>query len=198
MTIYGGYVPLWGSSAIYGGTLTLQQNTTNGNAIYSTRAFGVGGNGRFDIETAGGTAAAPAAVAQNAVLGNVRWRGYTGAAYVTAVDQRATITAATPSATDMQSRWSLFTVPAGSVTATEVLRAETATGLSMFGANPVIDQNRNHVLRTYTVAALPASPATGALAQVSDANATTFNTVVAGGGSNVMMVRYNGTSWVIT
>ncbi len=183
---------------ITGSLLTISNPTTNGNAIYATRAFGSGGNGRFDIEVAGGTYASPAAVAQNAVLGNVRWRGYTGASYVTAVDQRGTITAATPSATDMQSRWSLLTVGAGSVSLTEVLRAETATGLSMFGANPVIDQNRNHVLRTYTVATLPASPATGTLAQVSDANATTFNSTVAGGGSNVMMVRYNGTNWVIT
>jgi hypothetical protein len=48
-----------------------------------------------------------------------------------------------------------------------------------------------------TVALLPATPAIGMLATVTDANATTIDSTVAGGGSNVVGVWYNGTAWKI-
>lgn len=66
---------------------------------------------------------------------------------------------------------------------TEVLRAEVATGLSMFGANSVIDQNRHFRARSYTVAGLPATPAAGSIAYCS-------NEV---GGA--VMVFGDGTNW---
>jgi hypothetical protein len=45
---------------------------------------------------------------------------------------------------------------------------------------------------------IPAADAgVGALAIVNDANATTFNSVVAGGGANHVTVRSDGTSWRI-
>lgn len=47
-----------------------------------------------------------------------------------------------------------------------------------------------------TVAALPAG-ALGNIAMVTDANATTFHSVVAGGGSNVVPVFHDGTNWRI-
>tara|TARA_R110000796_G_scaffold164578_1_gene281430 strand:+ start:1132 stop:2157 length:1026 start_codon:yes stop_codon:yes gene_type:complete len=50
--------------------------------------------------------------------------------------------------------------------------------------------------KEYTVATLP-SGTQGDRAHVSDANATTFYSIVAGGGSNVVPVFYNGTNWVI-
>lgn len=52
---------------------------------------------------------------------------------------------------------------------------------------------------TTTVSALATcnSAATGQRSQVSDANATTFLSTVAGGGSNVVPVMCNGTNWVI-
>lgn len=49
----------------------------------------------------------------------------------------------------------------------------------------------------YTVATLPATPSTGARCYVTDANATTFASTVAGGGANVVPVFYNGTNWII-
>lgn len=51
----------------------------------------------------------------------------------------------------------------------------------------------------YTVAGLPAAgtAGAGAKAAVSDANATTFNSVVAGGGSNFVPVISDGTDWRI-
>ena len=49
----------------------------------------------------------------------------------------------------------------------------------------------------YTVATLPATPATGSRAHVTDANATTFLSTVAAGGANVVPVFYDGANWVI-
>ncbi|MDE2471261.1 MAG: hypothetical protein KGL35_21635 [Bradyrhizobium sp.] len=50
---------------------------------------------------------------------------------------------------------------------------------------------------TYTVATLPAAGTKGRRAFVSDATATTFGTVVVGGGANNVPVFDNGTNWVI-
>jgi len=52
-------------------------------------------------------------------------------------------------------------------------------------------------LKTYTVATLPTSPVKGWTAMVTDANATTFASTVAGGGSNNVPVYYDGTNWRI-
>lgn len=48
-----------------------------------------------------------------------------------------------------------------------------------------------------TVAQLPAAGTPGRRAYVTDANATTFMSIVSGGGSNVVPVFDNGTNWVI-
>jgi len=48
----------------------------------------------------------------------------------------------------------------------------------------------------YTVATLPTG-VTGARTHVTDATATTFYSIVAGGGGNTVPVFYNGTNWVI-
>jgi len=55
-------------------------------------------------------------------------------------------------------------------------------------------------IATPVVASLPTvglSRFRGARAYVTDANATTFNSIVAGGGSNIVPVMCNGTNWVI-
>jgi hypothetical protein len=49
----------------------------------------------------------------------------------------------------------------------------------------------------YTVATLPASPAQGDVAMVTDANAPTFLSTVASGGAVVTPVFYNGTAWIV-
>lgn len=50
---------------------------------------------------------------------------------------------------------------------------------------------------TTTVAGLPGTPSAGQRHMVTDANATTFHSVVASGGSNVVPVFYDGTNWRI-
>lgn len=49
----------------------------------------------------------------------------------------------------------------------------------------------------YTVAGLPSTPTQGQREFVTDATVTTFASVVAGGGANVVPVFYNGTDWII-
>lgn len=49
----------------------------------------------------------------------------------------------------------------------------------------------------YTVATLPATPAQGDVAMVTDASAPTFLSTVASGGSVVTPVFYNGTAWIV-
>lgn len=48
-----------------------------------------------------------------------------------------------------------------------------------------------------TVAGLPTGVAQGTRRMVTNANATTFNSVVAAGGSNVVPVFWDGTNWRI-
>lgn len=51
---------------------------------------------------------------------------------------------------------------------------------------------------TVTVASLPAvASSTGLRQMVSDADATTFNSIVAGGGANIVPVYSDGTNWRI-
>ena len=52
------------------------------------------------------------------------------------------------------------------------------------------------LVATYTVATLP-TPLIGNRAMVTDATATTFNSIVAGGGANVVPVYYDGANWRI-
>ena len=49
----------------------------------------------------------------------------------------------------------------------------------------------------YTVANLPAAPPAYTRAMVTDANATTFASVVAGGGANIVPVYFDATNWRI-
>jgi len=65
----------------------------------------------------------------------------------------------------------------------------SSTGMAM--------QSGVFTLKGFTVATLPAGPATGSLAYVTDANAAcTYNSAPTGGGSTVCKVWYNGAAWV--
>lgn len=65
----------------------------------------------------------------------------------------------------------------------------TATGKIEFINAPVLPVS--------TVAGLPGAPVQGMIAVVTDASATTHNSIVAGGGANVVVVYYDGTNWRI-
>lgn len=79
----------------------------------------------------------------------------------------------------------------------------TSTGLVGIGTtSPSTTLHINGPARvgTYTVATLPAAGTVGAgsIAYVTDANATTQNSIVAGGGANTVLVFSDGTNWRIT
>jgi len=48
-----------------------------------------------------------------------------------------------------------------------------------------------------TFASLPASPAVGTMANVSDSTVATVGGTVAGGGSNHVLARWNGSIWKV-
>jgi hypothetical protein len=64
------------------------------------------------------------------------------------------------------------------------------------GAGTLISTGPITASSGYTVATLPASPGTGAMAYVTDAVACTFLATLTGGGSAFCPVVYNGTAWV--
>ena len=69
--------------------------------------------------------------------------------------------------------------------------AETIENIWTFNAaNPLVTQ-------ATTVASLPSGVAAGSRCFVTDANATTYNSTVAGGGSNKVPVVYDGAAWKI-
>lgn len=117
------------------------------------------------------------------------------ATFITATQLNHQVVAATPSATDMESREALFLCPAGSVTLTEISRFDHANGFSMYGANIVIGTERLLRVRQYTVATLPAG-VVGMYAAVTNALAPAYNVAVAGGGAINVPVYYNGAAWV--
>lgn len=76
--------------------------------------------------------------------------------------------------------------------------ANYASGNFNLTNGSVVGQKMPLSLGVFTVSTLPSSSVTqGSQAYVTDANATTFNSIVAGGGSNKVPVTYDGTNWRI-
>lgn len=129
-----------------------------------------------------GTTAAPAAVNQGDIGMEFQAQAYGTSAFGVFSQLRFSVEAASPSNTDKKGRMTLL-LNSGSGTTTEILRVEHATGLSMFGDNPVIDQNRHHRLRSYTVGTLPSASPAAQMIYVSD------------GSSNRHIAVSDGTDW---
>jgi hypothetical protein len=149
---------------------------------FIANAYGANGTNRFNRHN--GTKAVPTDLVTNDNIGQLLWAGYGGGALRTAARIYAVITETTPSGTAMGTRFVFQAAPTGSVTLNDLMFVDHAGGLSMFGANPVIDQNRHLRLRSYTIATLPAaSAAAGQMIYCSD---------LGGGGGQVVS---DGTSW---
>jgi len=87
------------------------------------------------------------------------------------------------------------TAEGGVSVATERGRFSKDGQFQMGGANTVIDSNRIHRLRQYTVATLPTVGTAGRLAAVTDASAPTYNATIAGGGAVNVPVYDDGVNW---
>lgn len=153
-----------------------------------------------------GTIAAPTTSVNGDTLGSFRFQGYGATAFKNSVIMQILCIEPSPSDTKMGGSWRLNVAPLGAIaaftSATEVLRAEQATGFSMYGANPVIDSNRLHILRSFVVSALPSASTSGAgaTAFVTDATlpiTTGLGLSVTGGGTNKVPVYSDGTNWII-
>lgn len=129
-----------------------------------------------------GSIASPSAVAQGDSLGTIIWQCFRGGQIRNTASIDVEMRAASPDTNAAESRFILMISP-GTNAPTEIMRIEHATGFSMFGANPVIDQNRHLRLRSYTVATLPSASPAGQLIYVSD------------GTSNKRLAVADGTNW---
>ncbi len=118
-----------------------------------------------------GTIASPSVPITGDTLGTVRFGGYvsSGPTFGNTAEINAIVSEPTygPSATGGYMRFRL--APVGSSSLAEVVRFDNENGLSMFGANPVIDQNRGHRLRSTTITGAVAPSVAGNLFYHSDA-----------------------------
>ena len=170
----------------------------SGSISFAGNAIGVRGGGGGDLSVAGA---------------DVYWTGPSAAIW-----QQGEANAASPVAQTLQAQGSRsgtdtnvggadYTIQSGNGTGTGtistlILRSPVAVG-SGTGAQTMTTgltiRAGTAVRPSYTVAALPAAATAGAgaMAWVTDANATTFLSTVAGGGANLVPVSSNGTNWVI-
>lgn len=82
-----------------------------------------------------------------------------------------------------------FILGVGSKNMTMVSAAGTTDFTTDVGANGFRIKN------PVVFASLPATPAKGQMAYITDCNSTTFHAVAAGGGTNNILVVFDGTSW---
>lgn len=178
--------------------INMTSESDSNTSITNTRASSsISGVPRFHMQKCRGTLAAKTAVTTGDFLGDMRYLGYDGvSSFREAANVRGVAIAATPSATDMEGRVVVNCSPTGTVAATEVSRFDHASGFSMYGANPVIDQDRVFRRRVYTVATLPAN-VQGKSAHVSDALGPAFGAAVVGGGAVSVPVYNTGAGWFV-
>lgn len=123
---------------------------------------------QLSTRKARGTIAAPLAVQNLDIVYNSIGFGYDGvSAYQSVANIQYRIIEPTPGPTAMGGRIVFAPTALGTTTLTDTLHIEVATGLTMYGVNPVIDQNRTHILALSTVAGLP-TVVTGGLRFVTD------------------------------
>jgi hypothetical protein len=152
--------------------LSIQAESTANNQVETYNATAATASA-YTMRRGHGTIAAPAVAASGDTIGNLNWQPYTGASGTgfsngariqAVVSETATLDA---SHVGMQIR--LLACPVGSGTLTEVARFDNESGLSLFGANPVIDKNRALRLRSTTIAGAVTPSVAGALFHHSDA-----------------------------
>lgn len=185
-------IPTTGYSlAILSEAATLNQITRYGTGAAQSAVY--------RIQGARGTIASPTVINNGDRIGAVNVRAWGGTAFQNTAEIDFAVLQTSPSDSQMGGRISFSASTAGTVTLAEVGRFDPANGFSMFGANPVIDANRLLLLRNFTVATLPAAPAVGATAFVTDAVATIITGLglaPVGGGTNKVPVYYDG-AWKI-
>lgn len=133
-----------------------QHHTGGSNASSAMTRWAANASGPQRIlgKSRGTAVATYAALSSGDILGDDQYWGDNGTAMAIGAQIRAQTTE-TWSGTANGTRLTFSVVALATTTLTEVARFESATGLSMFGANPVVDANRIFNNRSYTVGTLP-------------------------------------------
>jgi hypothetical protein len=181
-----------------GANITVQSEGTS--TLITIRNSNDPNGSQQSARKARGTIAAPLVVQNLDILAQSVFSGWDGvSAFQIAASYQVRTIEPTPSPTAMAGRYIFNASPLGSIAATEVARIDFNTGLSMYGANPVIDSNRLLRNRVFTVATLPTF-VEGAQASVSDATLTMITGLglaPVGGGTNHVPVTADNVGWKI-
>lgn len=172
------------------------ENTTN--AILRRYSNDTGG-AVFTGSKARGTIAVPAVPVTNDIISDFAGQMFTsGTTFNQAGFVRFICVETSPvDPTHLGTQLRFDMCPIGSGTIVEVARLDNASGLSMFGANIVLDANRIYRGRIFTVATLP-TPVEGMYAGVSDATLTIITGLglaPVGGGANHVPVYADNAGW---
>ena len=146
--------------------------TSEGATTFQNIVFQSGTNSPvYALRKGRGTIAAPSVPLTADVLGVLRFGGYVaaGPTFGNTAEISAVVSEASYGASALGGYLRLRLCAVGSPTLTEVARFDNENGLSMFGTNPVIDQNRAHRLRSTTIAGSVAPSVAGNLFYHSDA-----------------------------
>lgn len=158
----------------------------------------------FTLRHGSGTVAAPALDVAGNQIGRISWQPLTATTptFTNAMQLQGILTeTATVSSSKCGMQARLLICPVGSGALTEVIRFDNESGLSMFGANPVVDKNRLLVLRAFATASLPTGVNPYSTAFVTDATlglSAGLGLAPIGGGTNkVPVYTTDGTNWLI-
>ena len=157
-----------------GGTaqLSLWNNSTTNNQI-ATYNSSASTAPTFTIRRGRGTFASPALPATGDQIGRISWQPLTNAgsnSFSNAAQLRGILSeTASVDGSHCGMQFQFWACAVGSGTLSEIARLDNESGLSMFGANSVIDKNRILQLRSTTIAGAIAPSAAGKIAHHSDA-----------------------------
>jgi hypothetical protein len=175
------------------GTLRLSQ-TGGASTVLNVQSEGIANNQietyssaattapNFTMRRGHGTIAAPAVPITNDIVGYLSWQPYSGASgsgFTNGARIQGVMTeTATVDGTHVGMQLRVLACPIGSGTLSEVARFDNESGLSLFGANPVIDKNRAHRLRATTISGAVTPSVAGNLFYHSDAQGGTGEVAV--------------------
>lgn len=196
-----------GGTAVQGIKIEKDWSASNGaNLIADLTSHG--DTARFILKHSQGSKSSPTTTNSGNQMGVFGVRGFDGSAYsavtvgLIAVNAEETFTS-----TAQGTRLEFFTTAIGATTPTAKMRIKNTGNVLIGSGSETAGLERLQVTGAayvsttikqgvYTVATLPTGTA-GMRAFVSDANATTFASIVAAGGANFVPVYHDGTNWRI-
>lgn len=182
----------------------INDNSINMAAVRQTSyAAGALAQSILTLRVARGYPAAPAAIQSGDYLFNYLIQGHTGSSFATGPS--LTFQASeTWTSTARGSTFLLAHTLTGTLASDVILNCNGSGNIAMGGTGtPASTTTRLTILggslnkAAYTVATLPAAPATGDEARVTNALSPVFGSTVVGGGTVNVPVFFNGTNWIV-